>query len=67
MYDPKSKCADDFINHEEILETLDYAKKNRTNRELIDRILAKARELKGLTHREAAVLLDCALEDKNQE
>ena len=25
MYDVKSKCADDFINHEEILETLAYA------------------------------------------
>ena len=67
MYDPKSTCADDFINHEEILETLDYAEKNRTNRALIDKILDKARERRGLTHREAAVLLDCALEDKNEE
>ena len=57
MYDPKSTCADDFINHEEILETLDYAEKNRTNRALIDKILDKARERRGLTHREAAVLL----------
>ena len=67
MYDPKSTCADDFINHEEILETLDYAEKNRTNRALIDKILDKARGRRGLTHREAAVLLDCALEDKNEE
>ena len=67
MYDPKSKCADDFINHEEILDTLSYAKENCRNRELIDRILDKARERKGLSHREAAVLLDCELEDKNQE
>ena len=67
MYDPKSTCADDLINHEEILETLDYAEKNRTNRALIDKILDKARERRGLTHREAAVLLDCALEDKNEE
>lgn len=44
-----------------------YAEANKTNRELIDRILEKARERKGLSHREAAVLLDCGLEDKNQE
>ena len=61
MYDPKSKCADDFINHEEIMETLDYAEKNKHNRELIDQILDKARLRKGLSHREAAVLLDCDL------
>ena len=67
MYNPKSKCADDFINHEEIMETLAYAEKNKENRELIDEILEKARLRKGLSHREAAVLLDCALEDKNQE
>ena len=66
-YNPKSKCADEFINHEEIMETLDYAQKNRHNRELIDEILNKARERKGLSHRDAAVLLDCDLEDKNQE
>lgn len=67
MYNPKSKCADEFISHEEIMETLVYAQENRTNRELIDKILKKARERKGLSHREAAVLLDCELEDKNQE
>ena len=67
MYDPKSKCADDFINHEEIMETLAYAEENKHNRELIDQILEKAKLRKGLSHREAAVLLDCDLEDKNQE
>ena len=67
MYDPKSKHAEDFINHEEIMETLDYARKNKTNRELIGEILDKAKKRKGLSHREAAVLLDCELDDKNQE
>ena len=67
MYNPKSKCADDFINHEEIVETLAYAEKNKENRALIDEILEKAKLRKGLSHREAAVLLDCTLEDKNQE
>ena len=66
-YDPKSSHAEEFIHHGEIEETLAYGEANRTNRELIDEILAKARERRGLTHREAMVLLDCRLEDKNQE
>jgi 2-iminoacetate synthase len=67
MYNPKSLKAEEFINHEEILETLAYAEKNKHNTELIDEILEKARKRKGLTHREAAVLLDCDIEEKNQE
>ena len=67
MYNPKSMKAEEFINHEEILETLDYAEKNKNNIELIDSILNKARERKGLTHREASVLLACEIEEKNQE
>lgn len=67
MYNPKSKHAEEFINHEEIMETLVYAEANRHNRELIDQILKKAGARKGLSHREALVLLDCDLEDKNQE
>ncbi|MBP1756618.1 MAG: hypothetical protein H6Q59_3016 [Firmicutes bacterium] len=63
MYDVKSKKAEEFINHEEILATLEYAKANKNNRELIDAILTKAEELKGISHREASVLLECDLED----
>lgn len=63
MYNPKSLKAEEFINHEEILETLDYAEKNKDNFELIAEILNKASENKGLTHREASVLLAC--EDEN--
>ena len=48
-YNPSSKKAEEFINHEEILETLSYAEKNKNNVELIDRILAKARLRKGLS------------------
>lgn len=59
MYDPKSPNAVDFINHEEILASLDYAEKNKDNRTLIEQIIEKARECKGITHREAAVLLAC--------
>ncbi len=67
MYNPKSHNAEEFISHEEILDTLKYAEENKNNVELINKILEKARLEKGLTHREASVLLACELEDKNQE
>ncbi|MDR1043610.1 MAG: [FeFe] hydrogenase H-cluster radical SAM maturase HydG [Candidatus Adiutrix sp.] len=67
MYDPKSLKADEFIDHNEVLTTLEWADLHKNNRAMIDACLAKARERKGLSHREAAVLLDCALEDKNEE
>lgn len=67
MYQATSKKAEDFINHEEILDTLAYAEKNKNNIELIDKILDKARLRKGLSHREAMVLLDCEIPEKNQE
>ena len=59
MYNVKSNKATEFINHEEILESLEYAQKNKGNKELIEGILDKANRAKGLTHREAAVLLEC--------
>ena len=52
VYDPSSKRAEEFIHHEEIQETLAYAWENRRNRELIEEILEKARERKGLNHRD---------------
>ena len=67
MYDPKSLKAEEFISHEEILDTLDYAERNKSNTELIDQIIAKARLAKGLTHREASVLLACDIPEKIQE
>ncbi|MDD2190771.1 MAG: [FeFe] hydrogenase H-cluster radical SAM maturase HydG [Eubacteriales bacterium] len=67
MYNAKSINADEFINDEEIMDTLSYAESNKHNVELIDSILKKARMRNGLSHREAAVLLDCEIEDKNQE
>lgn len=67
MYNPKSTKAEEFIANEEVLATLEYAKNNKNNTELIDKILEKAKLGKGLTHREAAVLLDCDNEEKNQE
>ena len=67
MYDPKSKKAEEFIDHQEILDSLAYADAHKTDAPLIDSILEKARLRKGLSHREASVLLACELEDKNQE
>lgn len=67
MYNPKSAKAEEFICHDEIMDSLAYAEANHNNAALIDEILEKARQRKGLSHREAAVLLDCTLEDKNQE
>lgn len=75
MYNPKSLKAEEFISDEEILETLEYAKANKNNIELIDSILDKARPIKtdngyrcqGLTHREASVLLECDIPEKVEE
>ena len=65
MYDPKSLKADEFICHEEVLDTLKYADENKDNKELIRQILDKAALTKGISHREASVLLAC--EDKEVE
>ena len=59
MYDVNSKHAEDFINHEEILETLAYADENKDNLELVESLINKAALRKGLSHREASVLLAC--------
>ncbi|MBE5932767.1 MAG: [FeFe] hydrogenase H-cluster radical SAM maturase HydG [Lachnospiraceae bacterium] len=67
MYNPSSLKAEEFINHEEILETLAYADANKDNMELIDSILEKAKERKGLNHREASVLLACDNKEKIEE
>lgn len=67
MYNPKSSKAEEFINHEEILATLSYADENKHNAALIKEILAKANLEKGLSHREASVLLACDIPELNEE
>ena len=75
IYDPKSLKAEEFINDQEILDTIAYAEANKRNVALIDEILEKARPRKtetgvtcaGLNHREASVLLACDLPDKIEE
>ncbi len=59
MYNVRSKKATEFIDHQEILDTLEYAEKNKGNRELIGQLIERARDCKGLSHREAALLLEC--------
>jgi 2-iminoacetate synthase len=67
MYNPSSTHADEFIDHAEVLETLEEAARECGNRERVLAILEKAALCKGLSHREAAILMDCddpVLEEK---
>ena len=59
MYDAKSLKAEEFISDGEIRSTIEYAAGKAGDRELVKTILEKARACKGITHREAAVLLEC--------
>lgn len=67
MYNVNSPHAEDFIDDAEILETLDYAQKHKNDRALIESLLEKASLCKGLSHREAAVLLECDIPDLNEK
>ncbi len=75
VYNPKSLKAEEFINDQEILDTIAYAEANKNNIEIIDAILEKARPVrsgngttcKGLTHREASVLLACDIPEKVEQ
>ncbi len=67
MYNPNSMKAEEFIDHQEILDTLEYAAAHKHDEALINEILNKARLRKGLSHRDAAVLLDCDIPEKNRE
>lgn len=64
-YDSKSSIAEEFINDDEIQETIKYAKENKSNHDLIMSILHRAQDCKGLSHREAALLLECDLPEAN--
>ena len=67
MYDVKSRVATEFIDNKEILDTIAYAKQNKSNRKLIEQLIHRAKDCKGLTHREAAVLLECDQADLNEQ
>lgn len=59
MYKLNSLKAEEFIDHQEVLDTLEYARTHKSNRALIKQLIEKAARCKGLTHREAALLLEC--------
>lgn len=67
MYNMHSMDAQEFINDDEILQTLAYAKENKNNRALINALIERARDCKGLSHREAAVLLECDIQECNEK
>ncbi|MBQ7573672.1 MAG: [Clostridia bacterium] len=67
MYNPKSMKATEFIDDGEILDSLEYAQANKSNYELINSIIERAKDCKGITHREAAVLLACDIDELNQK
>lgn len=66
MYNPKSTKAEEFISHQEVLNTIEYAEKNKNNKSLINEIIDKAKKKKGLSHQEASVLLACDDENLNK-
>lgn len=59
MYKVNSPKAEEFIDDREIQDTLAYAQAHKSNRTLIKQLIDKASLCKGLTHREAALLLEC--------
>ena len=62
IYNSKSRKAEEFICHEEIEKTLKYAAENKDDTETMKKILERAKDCKGLSYKEAALLLEC--EDK---
>ena len=67
MYKIDSDIATEFIDHEEILESIDFAQKNKSNANLIKNVIEKAKNLKGLSHKEAILLLECDMPELNQK
>ncbi|MBR4028029.1 MAG: [Alistipes sp.] len=64
-YNVGSVHAEEFIHDGEIRATLEYAREHRADKALIEEILAKAEQGNGISHREAAVLIE--VEDKEIE
>ncbi len=67
MYDPKSKKAEEFIDHDEVMASLKFAEENKHNEKLLREILEHAKLRKGLPHREAVALLECDIDEINEE
>ena len=67
MYNPKSKIATEFIDHQEILDSLAYAEAHKHDYELINQLIERAHDYKGLSHREAILLLECDIPELNEK
>lgn len=67
MYDIKSKTDVEFIDNIKIKEAIEYATKNKNNKELINKILEEAEKIKGLNYAQALLLLLCELEEENKK
>ena len=67
MYDAKSLRAAEFIDDAEIRASLEWAEQNKHNKALVEELLEKARQYRGLTHREASVLRSCDLPEENEK
>lgn len=59
MYNKLSDKAVEFIDHQEILDTIKWADENKDNYELINSLIERSEDCKGLSHREALLLLTC--------
>lgn len=59
MYNSKSNKAQEFINDNEINNTIDYAVKNYIDKNIIRDILNKAENFEGLDYKQVAILLQC--------
>ena len=58
-YNSISKKAEEFINDAKIRETLAFAEAHKDDLALMNNILEKGREYRGLSYAEAATLLEC--------
>ena len=67
MYDKLSSKAEEFIDHDEIIASINWADENKHQKALIDGIIERASDYKGLSHREAALLLACEDEELIQK
>ena len=63
QYNVKSERAEEFIHDGEIRQTMEYAAAHGNDLPLIEEILQKAALGQGLSHREAATLIECRQEE----
>lgn len=67
MYDKLSSKAEEFIDHDEIMASINWAEEHKNQNDFIESIIERASDCKGLSHREAALLLACEDEELIQK